>query len=124
MQQPKNLSEEVACDVDVEWNEAPARWLRHYVYAVADALDVGAEACCFELGMPPSAYIAVDIRHHRYPNEDVALLWDERTGWAVGIESRSGHDLRALTYLGGDPHATPETVANFVRRWLAGCETS
>ncbi|WP_344427665.1 DUF6292 family protein [Amycolatopsis minnesotensis] len=106
-----------------ELRTAPA--LRAYLGAVARTVGVGLESCTVDLDEPVSAYLAVDGRHPRFPDRDVALLWDERSGWAAAIEPHSGEDLTVLTYLGGSTSVpTPDTVARFTTAVMSGQTTS
>ncbi|HEX3593118.1 MAG TPA: DUF6292 family protein [Pseudonocardiaceae bacterium] len=94
--------------------------LRGYVALVAAALAVGLESCATDPYSPASAYIALDVRLSRYPKRDVALLWDERQGWSVCVETHSGEDLIVVAYLGRDLLAPPATVQMFVEAVVAG----
>lgn len=96
------------------------RGLRGYVAAVAEALGVGLESCAIDPQPPASAYIALDQRVQRYPERDLALLWDERHGWSAAVETHSGGDLVVLTYRGGDPLPTPGEMVEFVAGVRAG----
>jgi hypothetical protein len=90
--------------------------LHDYLASVADACGVGPESCTVDLDTPASAYVALDWRLPRFPERDLALLWDERHGWAAAIETHSGEDLIVLSYLGGDTVTpAPHVVAGFVK---------
>jgi hypothetical protein len=67
--------------------------LREYVRAVAAGWGIGVESCVLDVEPPAWAYVALDRTLPRYPDRDVALLWDERTGWAVAVETHSSEDL-------------------------------
>jgi hypothetical protein len=89
--------------------------LREYLRAVTGELGIGLESCTVDQDSPVSAYVALDTRHPHYPDRDLALLWDERRGWAAAIETRSGEDLIVLRYLADDTVAPPpHRVARFV----------
>jgi hypothetical protein len=89
--------------------------LRTYLRAVTEQLDIGLESCTIDHDTPVSAYVALDTRHPEYPDRDLALLWDERHGWAAAIESHSGEELIVLRYLAGDTITPPpSTVAGFI----------
>nr|WP_051116592.1 DUF6292 family protein [Amycolatopsis nigrescens] len=94
------------------------RGLRGYLAAVATAAGVGMESCTVDFGgtgAPMSAYIALDHRLPRFPDRDLALVWDERHGWALAVETHSGEDLIVLTYLdNGDVLPEPAEVASFL----------
>ena len=88
--------------------------LTGYLAAVSAAVGVGEESCTVELDDPASAYVALDLRLARHPNRDMALLWDERHGWAFAMETHSGEDLLVLAYLGGERVPAPARVHRFV----------
>jgi hypothetical protein len=89
--------------------------LREYLRAVTEELGIGLESCTVDHDSPVSAYVALDTRHPHYPDRDLALLWDERQGWAAAIETHSGEDLIILRYLADDTVAPPpHRVARFV----------
>ncbi|MGW4057635.1 DUF6292 family protein [Amycolatopsis sp. NPDC004747] len=88
--------------------------LTGYLAAVSAAVGVGEESCTVDLDAPASAYIALDVRLPRHPGRDMALLWDERHGWAFAMETHSGEDLLVLAYLGGELVPGPARVRGFV----------
>jgi len=91
------------------------RALRAYLQDIAGALGIGLESSTIDDDPPVSAYLALDTKLAHYPGRDVALLWDERHGWAAAIETHSGEDLIVLRYLGGPTVApAPRRVARFV----------
>ena len=90
------------------------RRLRGYVGAVARAVGVGLESCTLDTGTPAAAYIAIDWRLTRFPEHDLALVWDEVHGWAAAIEGATGEAATALAYLGGDVFPEPRAVAGFL----------
>lgn len=96
--------------------EAFATGLRRYVDRVAGALGVGLESCALDPNPPASVYIALDTRLSRFPDRDLALLWDERFGWSAAVETHSGEDLIVVTYRGGDLLPHPADMAVFVAR--------
>ncbi|MCW2687159.1 MAG: hypothetical protein JWR37_2049, partial [Mycobacterium sp.] len=97
------------------------RSLLGYLEPVCDAVGVGLESCVLDLDTPVSAYVALDRRLTRFPDRDLALIWDERHGWAVAMEPRSGEDLIVVRYLAG-PTATPRpaVVADFAENVVTG----
>ncbi|HKN54283.1 MAG TPA: DUF6292 family protein [Amycolatopsis sp.] len=90
------------------------RALRAYLQDIAGALGIGLESSTIDDDPPVSAYLALDTKLAHYPGRDVALLWDERHGWAAAIETHSGEDLIVLRYLGGSLLPPPSEVARFV----------
>jgi len=102
-------------DFDIDIEQRFERGLWTYLGRVATALGVGCESCSIDLDVPVSAYIALDWRLNRYPDRDLALLWDEVHGWSVAVEASCGEDMLVLTYLGG-PEVLPDprTVVRLV----------
>ncbi|NIH88338.1 DUF6292 family protein [Amycolatopsis granulosa] len=98
----------------------PARGLRRYVGLIEELLGLSGQGSCVQLDAPLSAYLAIDGHVPAFPDRDVALLWDERYGWAVAVEARCGEDLLVLGYLGGPVVPAPRVVARYVRRVLDG----
>lgn len=88
------------------------RGLRGYVGAVARAVGVGLESCTLDVGTPAAAYIALDWRLSRFPDHDLALVWDEVHGWAAALEDDTG--ATALTHLGGEVCPEPRAVVRFL----------
>jgi hypothetical protein len=109
----RRLSSQVDYDLEFWFQEG----LRAYLGSVARALGFGIESCTVDVDVPVSAYVAVDWRLRRFPDRDVALLWDEVHGWAVAVEASCGEDVIVLAYLGGE-EILPEPRA--VVRFLAG----
>ncbi|WIV62202.1 DUF6292 family protein [Amycolatopsis nalaikhensis] len=94
--------------------------LTGYLAAVSAAVGVGEESCTVDLDDPASAYVALDLRLPRHPGRDMALLWNERHGWAFAMETHSGEDLLVLAYLGGELVPVPLRVGRFVAGIGAG----
>jgi hypothetical protein len=94
--------------------------LRAYLAAVARAVGVEPQAATVDLGPPLSAYLAVDHRLVGFPGRDAAVVWDERFGWAVAVETHSREDLIIVGYLGEDVVPAPAAVARFLREVAAG----
>ncbi|HEY0498638.1 MAG TPA: DUF6292 family protein [Kutzneria sp.] len=97
------------------------RELRAYVAEVATALGVGPESTMVDATAPASAYLALDGSAPSFPDRDLALLWDERTGWSAVAETHSGDDLvlgRPDPVHGVRPE--PAVLTRFVRAVLAG----
>ncbi|MEU0529884.1 DUF6292 family protein [Amycolatopsis tolypomycina] len=88
------------------------RRLRGYVGAVARAVGVGLESCTLDVGTPAAAYIALDWRLSRFPDHDLALVWDEVHGWAAAIEDTTGATV--LCHLGGEVLPEPRAVVRFL----------
>ncbi|GAA3057145.1 DUF6292 family protein [Actinokineospora globicatena] len=96
------------------------RALRAYLGEVAGEVGVGLESVTVDLDTPVSAYVALDTRLRSHPGRDVALLWDERSGWAIAVETHSGEDLIVLRYLGGTAVPASVEVARFVAAMRRG----
>lgn len=95
--------------------------LRSYLGAVARAVGVGPESCTVDLGVPAAGYIALDRRLARFPDHDLALVWDEVHGWAAAIEGVSGDGVTVLVHLGGPEVAPgPRAVVRFLAAVRAG----
>jgi hypothetical protein len=90
------------------------RGLREYLAAVARAVGVGLESCTLDAGTPAAAYIALDWRLSRFPEHDLALVWDEVHGWAAAVEDASGDAATVLAYLGGEVLPEPRAVVRFL----------
>jgi hypothetical protein len=97
-----------------------ASGLRGYLAAVATGLGVGLESCAIDSLSPAAAYIALDGRVRRFPERDLALLWEERLGWSVAVETPSDGDLIVLTYHGGDLVPPPSEIGAFVAAVRSG----
>ena len=93
------------------------RALQHYVHRIADGLGVGPESAWCEMADKPNAYVALE--HHR-GRADLALVWDQRHGWAVVVEAHSGEDTPVLAYFGPDPLPVPADVVAFANLVVAG----
>ncbi|HEY4021502.1 MAG TPA: DUF6292 family protein [Pseudonocardiaceae bacterium] len=102
-------------------SDAFSRALRGYFAIVAAALGIGLESCTLDTDSPASAYLAVDQKAAAFPERDVAVLWDQRHGWSVAVETHSGEDLIVLAYLDTDTVVPPaDLVAGFVEAICAG----
>ncbi|MDQ0380399.1 DUF6292 family protein [Amycolatopsis thermophila] len=107
-------------DLGLDPQSRPARGLRRYIGLIEETLGLSGQGSCVQLERPLSAYVAIEGRVPAFPDRDVALLWDERYGWAVAVEARCGEDLLVLAYLGGPVVPSPRVVARFVHRALDG----
>ncbi|NUT99587.1 MAG: STAS domain-containing protein [Saccharothrix sp.] len=106
-------------DVDVDFDDTTARELRRYVERIGDALDLSGECWCCDAAPPATAYLALEGRLPSHPDRDVALVWDERQGWSVAVETGCGEDLLVVAGLSGLV-PRPEVVARFAARLLRG----
>lgn len=106
--------------MELQPDEVADRGLRRYVQLVAEALGMESDASYIELEPPACAYLALSQRLPRYPARDAALLWDERHGWSMAIESSGTNELQVQAYLGVDVLPAPRVVAHFAGRLLRG----
>jgi Family of unknown function (DUF6292) len=101
-------------EVPVDETDALAGALKTYVRAVADAVGVPPEGTSCEVTDTVTAYVALARRGHEHPNRDLMLVWSERQGWVVSVETGPTEPPLVLSCLGGDTVPDPETVARFV----------
>jgi Family of unknown function (DUF6292) len=89
--------------------------LAGYLRAVAEAVGVPAEGTTFEISDTATAYLALNRRWPSRPGRDLMLVWSERIGWMVSVETDPGEAPMAIAYVGGsDPLPEPAAVARFV----------
>src|SRR5690606_13630230 len=101
--------------------DSAQRGLRRYVEAVAAGLGVEAASTWSDVDdVTATAYIALDGRLPGLPEREVALVWDGRTGWALGAEPHSGEDLLIRAWFGTEPLPDPSAVVRFVEALRAG----
>jgi Family of unknown function (DUF6292) len=98
--------------MELDFDDSVMRGLHRYVRLVSQALGLRGE-CSFV--QPDSAYIALDGRLDRFPDHDVALLWEETRGWSAAIETHSGEELIVVARFGQELLPPPETVAAWTR---------
>ena len=96
-----------------------------YVRAVADAVCVPPEATGFEISDTATAYVGLAQRWLLRPDRDLMLVWTERHGWAVAVETTPSEHPAVVGYLGGDDVVPgPYTVARFVSGVVSGRRTA
>jgi hypothetical protein len=98
----------------MEPDSALARGLAGYVHAVAGQLNVSAEATSYEVSDTATAYLALSAQSPVHPDRDLMLVWTERHGWALAVETEPAESPTMLAYLGADPVPEPSEVARFV----------
>jgi Family of unknown function (DUF6292) len=98
--------------MELESWSRPARGLREYVRLVAEACGTG-EAFSVRLEPPLGGYVPLEERVAAFPELDVALVWDERTGWRSVLEPVADHRLITLSYLDASLCPPPGEVALF-----------
>jgi hypothetical protein len=101
--------------MELDFDDSVVRGLRRYIRQVGEALGLRGECSYVQADESACAYLALDGRLRRFPDRDVALLWDEQHGWAAAIETHSGADLMVVAYLGEDLLPSPQAVATWVR---------
>jgi len=100
--------------------ELDGRGFRRYLRSVAEELGLADTGQFVHLEHPVHVYLPLDARLTTVPDQDVALVWDERRGWAVGVETEARDPVVPVSYFGDDVLPPPEAVARFVREVLDG----
>jgi hypothetical protein len=88
--------------------------LATYVREVAAAVGVPTEATGFEVTDTATAYLGLEQRWATQPHHDLMLVWDERLGWYIAVETTPTETPVVLAYLNGDTVPPPTAVARFV----------
>jgi len=101
----------------MEWESLAQRGLREYFRMVADACAVEAFSVQFEPSL--SGYLPLDTRVPAFPDLDVALVWDEGTGWR-SVRELPTNELVVLSYLGSAALPAPDEVAAFAANPAVG----
>lgn len=101
--------------MQLDFDDTVLLGLHGYVRSVCRALGLRGECSYVQADAPVSAYVALDERLRRFPDHDVALLWDEHHGWSAAIETQSGAELPVVAALGGDLLPPPDIVAAWAR---------
>ena len=106
--------------MNVDPDSLTARGLSNYVQSVAATMSVPGHAVHHEVSELSSAYLALHRRSPVFPELDLMLLWDERHGWSVALETAPADDPVVLAYLGGDVLAEADDVHRFAVDVIAG----
>ncbi|GAA3437826.1 DUF6292 family protein [Kutzneria kofuensis] len=94
--------------------------LSGYLRAVADAVGESADGTSCEVSDTATAYIGLTRRGPR-SGRDLMLVWSERDGWAVLVETDPTESPIVVSRFGGDdPAPAPWVVARFVADTLTG----
>jgi Family of unknown function (DUF6292) len=101
-------------DFDGDFDDSAARRARRYVREVVRGLGLRGDSSFVETEPRAGAYVALDGRLHNFPDHDVALLWNELSGWSAAVEDRIG-ELVEVARLEGDPRPSPALVVRWVR---------
>jgi hypothetical protein len=99
----------------LEPDQKAARGLDHYVRLVGRELGLDGAGHLINFEPTVRVFLPLDARMARFPDQDVALVWDEERGWAIGVETDSASPVVVLSYLAEDVLPEPRTVARFVR---------
>ncbi len=102
------------------FGEAVIRGLHRYVRSVIEELGMHGDEFYAHLEPTAGAYIALDRKLPDHPDQDVALVWDERYGWSLALETNSSEDLITVAYHGLEILPSPTAVAAFTREVCAG----
>lgn len=102
-------------DFDLDFDDSVARRARGYVSEVVAGLGLSGDSSFVETEPRPAAYVALDGRLPDFPDHDLALLWNDLTGWSAAVEDRRG-ELVEVARMGGDPQPLPTVVV----RWVEG----
>lgn len=91
-----------------------SRRLAVYVGQVAAAIGVQTEATGYEVTDTATAYLGLEQRWAAQPEYELMLVWDERLGWYMAVETVPTEPPVVLAYLPGDTVPSPAAVAQFV----------
>jgi hypothetical protein len=105
--------------MELDFDDDLPTGLRGYVRLVTGELGLTGE-CSYVHDEPTGAYLALDGRLPGFPDRDVALVWDEDSGWSVAVETHSGEDLIVHAYFGPEVLPAPEAVARWAHGLLRG----
>ncbi|ONI80107.1 hypothetical protein ALI22I_42550 [Saccharothrix sp. ALI-22-I] len=106
--------------MELEFDDAMTWGLRGYVRLVAEALDLTGDCWYVSSERPATTYLAVEGALPGFPDRDVALLWDEESGWSAAVETHSGEDLIVQARFGAQILPSPRAVARWVRGLYRG----
>lgn len=106
--------------MDLELHSLAAQGLSRYLRLVTRALGLAGTGSYIQWEPPANAYLALHDRMPLFPTSDIALVWHEERGWAIGIETDASEDLIIMSYLPDDVLPAPRVVAEFARSVVAG----
>lgn len=104
-------------DFDLDFDDTAARRVSRYVRQVMAGLGLRGNSSYVESEPYPSAYVALAGRLADHPDNDVALVWDEKRGWAAAVEDASGQ-LTVVARLGGEVKPPAADVAAWAQTLL------
>lgn len=90
------------------------RALGDYVMSVAEAVGVAAEGVTWEVTDTVTAYLALSGRSADHPGRDTMLVWNERQGWVISVETGPAESPIVLSRAGADLVPAPDVVALLV----------
>jgi hypothetical protein len=92
--------------------------LAGYVRAVAEEVGVPTEGTGYEVSDTVTAYLGLS---GRWAGRDLMLVWSERHGWSIAVETEPTEPPVVVAHLGGgDPVPVPAVVGRFVADVEAG----
>jgi hypothetical protein len=106
--------------MELELDSLAAQGLSRYLRLVTDELGLASTGSYIQWEPPANVYLALHDRLPLFPTSDVALVWHEERGWAIGIETDASEDLIIMSYLPDDVLPAPRVVAEFARDIVAG----
>ncbi|WP_410614419.1 DUF6292 family protein [Amycolatopsis sp. lyj-109] len=100
------------------------RGLGGYVRAVAAAVGVPDESTTVEISDTATAYLGLLRRWPGRPDHDVMLVWSERRGWSLAVETDPADaPIVIARHSDDDLVPPPDAVARFVADTVAGHHT-
>ena len=108
-------------DTHPETTRTLGQGLAGYVRAVAAAVGVPTEGTGYEVSDTATAYLGLS---DRWAGRDLMLVWSERHGWSIAVETQPTEPSVVVAHLGGgDPVPEPAVVGRFVADVEAGSPT-
>lgn len=102
--------------VNVQNGDAAERGLRHYLRLIVELLGADLDAAWYEWVPEITAYLPLDVCVTA-SSRTFALRWDERAGWAIGLDDDDFHVVARHSESIVPP---PRVVAAFAQRVVAG----
>lgn len=108
-------------DTHPETTRTLGQGLAGYVRAVAAEVGVPTEGTGYEVSDTATAYLGLS---DRWAGRDLMLVWSERHGWSIAVETEPAEPPVVVAHLGGgDPVPEPAVVGQFVADVEAGAPT-
>lgn len=102
--------------MNVHFEDTLTWGLRTYLRLITEALGLRGECSYVQSQHPMGVYLALDGRLPGFPDHDVALLWDEESGWSAAVESAGGNELTVVDHLGQQVLPAPGAVTRWVHQ--------